>query len=79
MSTNMTMAEFAAAQKEFVAQLEIPYPIWAALGGKGYPTMFGDQIQLTKDGDFISVEQAREVVKWLAHQLGMEAVVKKET
>lgn len=68
----MKIWEYVQATNHFNQQLTeaIPFKVWAAMGAKGFPCVFGDQVQLAKDGDFLTISDARKVVAWIADQLG---------
>ena len=68
----MKMHEFLEATKEFNEQLDVPFKVWTSLGGKGFPHIWGDTISFTQEGDFLTLQEAREVITWLADQLGGE-------
>lgn len=51
--------------------VELPHAVWTALGTCKTMYIMGDQVQLG-DGDFVSLERAREAVLYLADQLGLK-------
>lgn len=74
----MKIHEFIEATKEFNRQLEVPYKVSCALGGVKNITTFGETIQLTQDGDYLDVDEARSVISWIADQLGGKVTWNKE-
>ena len=73
MSTEpMKIWEYIEATQNFnsLHSAQIPYKVWAAMGQKGFPCVWGDQVQFTKEGNFLSLNEAREVIVWIANQLG---------
>jgi hypothetical protein len=53
------------AEAEFAARVP-----WSVKRTGMNPTLFGSQISLSDNGDFLTLEEAREVASWLANELG---------
>jgi hypothetical protein len=50
--------------------IPIPWSINRFLGLDGKLLVCGEQVSLSKRGDFGTLEEVRSVVEWLAHQFG---------
>lgn len=50
---------------------EYPFKVWRILTGKPFkPSIYRDQICLSPDGDYTSIEEAREALEHVIDQLG---------
>lgn len=51
--------------------LKVPWEVWTAFGQAAKEVSFiGNQIALTDDSDFVTIERAREAVQWYVENLG---------
>ncbi len=64
----MTIAERVEKIHE-LEKIETPWNVNCAFG-KGSLTLFGSQICFSNDGDYLDLNQAREVIQWYVLQLG---------
>ncbi len=53
---------------EMLETLDVPHIVRTSAGIK--LTLFGSQLCFSPDGDYMTLEDAREVAQWLTEQLG---------
>ena len=67
----MKLIDVIKLNKEAEAEIraKMPYNTWTFFNSKQL-SIAGDQVSLTDDGDYKSIEEAREACDWLVGQLG---------
>lgn len=64
-----TFYEKYKAVQEIGIYTKVPFQVFRALGDKEMCIM-GDQVALSSNTDFVTMDEAREAVKWYVVQLG---------
>lgn len=67
----MKLIDVIKLNKEAEAQIrqDMPYNAWTFFNSKQL-SLAGDQVSLTDDGDYKSLDDARQACEWLVSQLG---------
>lgn len=67
--TPQTLIERYRAIEKIGTEVEVPFHVYRMIGNKTI-CIFGNQIELGEDHDFVSLTEAREALEWYVNQLG---------